>query len=514
MPVLLGLGPLPALVAALIVPDGTSLVLPQLLLGLTLTLDKVGAMLLGTASLLWIAAGIYLRADLRAIAGAGAFVVWWLLTLIGSLGVFLAADMVGFYLFFTLVSLPAYGLIVHDTSARARHAGSVYIALALAGEALLLVGFVLLAAAMPHSGVLIRDAVAALSTSPWRDAALAFLISGFALKIGLVPLHVWMPLAYSAAPIAAACVLSGAAVKAGVIGLIRFLPFESALPGWGAALATAGMLSAFYGAAVGTMQSHPKTVLAYSSVSQMGVLAAALGMGLVTHNQHTQIAAAYYAMHHMLVKGALFLAVGVAAASMPRRWLLWLPAAVLALGLAGLPLTGGALAKSAIKPLLGNGTVAWLADLSAMASALLMFHFLRCLLLSGPQDRETSMERERSLAWLMLALASVLVPYALLASLDVASWQNELATKAIWDGLWPILAGGLLAIVHRQWGDRLPRMRVQCAGSQPGRTAYQPPCGRRSHLDRPISEPMASSQDDVCWAAAGLSGRIAVGPIR
>ncbi len=97
--------------------------------------------------------------------------------------------------------------------------------------------------------------------------------------------------------------------------------------------------------------------------------------------------------------------------------------------------------------------------LSAMASALLMFHFLRCLLLSGPQDRETSMERERSLAWLMLALASVLVPYALLASLDVASWQNELATKAIWDGLWPILAGGLLAIVHRQWGDRLPRMR-------------------------------------------------------
>ena len=105
MPALLGLGPLPALVAALIVPDGTSLVLPQLLLGLTLTLDKVGAMLLGTASLLWFAAGIYLRADLRAIAGAGAFVVWWLLTLIGSLGVFLAADMMGFYLFFTLVSL-------------------------------------------------------------------------------------------------------------------------------------------------------------------------------------------------------------------------------------------------------------------------------------------------------------------------------------------------------------------------------------------------------------------------
>ena len=90
--------------------------LPQLLLGLTLTLDKVGAMLLGTAS----CSGLRLAftcADLRAIA-TRCICRLVLLTLIGSLGVFLAADMVGFYLFFTLVSLPAYGLIVHDASAR------------------------------------------------------------------------------------------------------------------------------------------------------------------------------------------------------------------------------------------------------------------------------------------------------------------------------------------------------------------------------------------------------------
>ena len=55
-----------------------------------------------------------------------------------------------------------------------------------------------------------------------------------------------MPLAYTAAPIPAAAVLSGAAVKAGVI-FVRFIPFQQSLPGWGAALAAAGLFSAFYG---------------------------------------------------------------------------------------------------------------------------------------------------------------------------------------------------------------------------------------------------------------------------
>src|SRR5215470_16478408 len=113
--------------------------------------------------------------------------------------------------------------------------------------------------------------------SPWRGAAMTLLILGFGLKIGLVPGHVWMPLAYTAAPIPAAAALSGAAVKAGVIGLIRFLPLGPAMPRWGEALAAAGLFSAFYGVIIGLTQKHPKTVLAYSSISQMGLLAAALG---------------------------------------------------------------------------------------------------------------------------------------------------------------------------------------------------------------------------------------------
>ena len=74
------------------------------------------------------------------------FAVWWLITLVGNLGVFIAADLVGFFIFFTISSLAAYGLVVHDATPEARRAGAVYIALAVLGEALLLMGFVLLAA--------------------------------------------------------------------------------------------------------------------------------------------------------------------------------------------------------------------------------------------------------------------------------------------------------------------------------------------------------------------------------
>jgi multicomponent Na+:H+ antiporter subunit A len=459
MPALLALAPLPALAAALLAPVGSTLVLPPALLGLTLVLDLPGAMLLGVAALLWTAAGAYTGAALRGSPNGGRFAVWWLMTLTGNIGVFMAADMVGFYLFFTLVSLAAYGLIVHDDTPSARRAGGVNIALALLAEAFLLMGFVLLAAAAPGGSLLISDAVAALPTSPWRDPALALVILGFGLKIGLVPLHVWMPLTYAAAPIPAAAVLSGAAVKAGVIGFIRFLPAETALPGWGETLVAAGLFSAFYGVAVGLTQANPRTVLAYSSVSQMGLLAAVLGMGLAAGDATVRIAAAFFAAHHILVKGGLFLAVGVVALPTSRgRWLVMLPAAVLALGFGGLPPTGGALAKLAVKAALGDGVVGMLATLSAIASTLLMLHFLRRLMPSAEPEPQMASSAELVLPWLAIALASIAVPWVLYPEIANESLHDVLASKALWEALGPVLIGTLMAFKMQRWEYRLPRI--------------------------------------------------------
>lgn len=459
MPALLWLAPAPALAAALFAADGSLLELGNERLRLTFVLDRPGAVLLGVAALLWIAAGAYAASSLRGRADCDRFVVCWLITLTGCLGVFLAADMVGFYFLLAVLSVGASALVMHERTPQAWRAGAIYLGLALLAEAFLLGGFVLLAQAMPGGSLLIRDAAGALAGSPWRDLTLALLIAGFAMKAGLVPLHFWMPLAYGAAPIPAAAVLSGAVVKASVLGLLRFLPLETALPAWGGALAAAGLFAALYGVAIGITQVHPKVVLAYSSVSQMGFILALIGMGMAAGDSGVALAVAFYAAHHVLVKGGLFLAVGVIAATGAKRMQpMLLLAAVIALGLGGLPLTGGALAKFAVKGPLGEGVAAMVATASAVATTLLMLHFLRRLAANAAQSGQASAPAGLSLPWLAMAAASIAVPWALYLTLPMGTLTEAFAPKALWYALWPVLVGGVLAVGLARWGDRLPRV--------------------------------------------------------
>lgn len=455
---LLPLAPVPALAAAMLTPHDARLVLPDALYGATLALDTPGALLLAAVALLWIAAGAFAAPYLRNRPDAERIAPWWLLTLTGNLGVLIAADIASFYLFFAMASLAAYGLVAHNGTASARRAGAVYVGFALLGEACVIMGLVLLAAATPAGSLLIHDAVAALPTSPWRDATLALLLAGFGIKIGLVPVHVWMPLAYSAAPVPAAAVLSGAAVKAGVIGLIRFLPFDAPLPDCGEALAVVGFFSAFYGVVIGITQSNLKTILAYSSVSQMGLVAATLGMMLMAGDGAALPEVGFYAAHHVLVKGGLFLAIGLAAATPARGlWPVLLPAAVIALGLGGLPFTGGALAKLALKAPFGDGIAGVLAALSAAGTTLLMLHFLRRLP-SGASPGITSEPFRLAVPWLVTAFAALAGPW-LLFPLEVSGSMSEAFSAAVlWAALWPVLLGALLAAVLWRWQSRRPRI--------------------------------------------------------
>lgn len=450
----LPVAPLPGLLAALLAPGERLLVAPDPM-RMVLALDTPGTVLLGGASLLWLGAGLYARSYMRGDPRAGSFAIWWLLTLAGSLGVFIVADVASFYLVFALASLPAFGLVAHEKTRRAERAGFWYMALAMLAEAVLLLGFVLLAMG-GEGNPLIRDAVARLAASPYAGLTVTLLVVGFGLKMGLVPLHIWMPLAHPVAPMPASAVLSGVIVKAGVIGLIRFLPLEGGLPGAGTVLVVLGLVTAFYAVLVGITQTHPKTVLAYSTVSQMGVIAALIGAGLASASPLTGAVAAFYALHHMLVKGALFLGVGLVAVDGRRmRWVMVIMA-VLALSLAGLPLTSGMLAKYAAKELMGDGTAALLATLSAAGSALLMLHFLRLLPGVAKAKAGETPPAGIMLPWAGIALASLVLPWALFAPVTGLSPAVLLGAAALWKATWPLLLGGGLFLVLRRWGRRLP----------------------------------------------------------
>jgi formate hydrogenlyase subunit 3/multisubunit Na+/H+ antiporter MnhD subunit len=448
----------PALAAAALVICDAPLGAELPALRMSLWLDRPGGLLLLAAALVWLIVSLFALKEGQGSANADRFAISWLLTMAGSLGVFIAADLLTFYLVYALVSVPAYYLVAHDEEAASRRAGGVYMAFALIGEAVLLIAFVMLAAGEPSGSVQIREVVTASVASPWRDASLALIIIGFGMKIALVPLHGWMPLTYTAAPIPAAAVLSGAGVKAGVIGLIRFLPLSAAFPGWGEALVWVGFIGAFYGVAIGVTQRDPKTMLAYSSVSQMGVIAAAFGMALASADQGAATNVAFYAANHVLVKAALFLSVGAVAALDGRaRTLALIVAALLGLSLAGLPLTGGALAKLAVKDQLGDGAVGVASQLSGAATTALMLVFVMRLARS-PAAGRAGASRSRLWSWAALAVAALLIPWLMFRA--VGSPAEALDPAKLWDTVWPMLIGAAVAAGVWAAGDRLPRIPV------------------------------------------------------
>ncbi|KFC70084.1 NADH/Ubiquinone/plastoquinone (Complex I) [Bosea sp. LC85] len=452
---LLVVAPLPALLAALLVADGTSAFFPPPF-RMSLVLDRPGAILLGGAALLWSAAGAFASSYMGREPAVARFAVWWLLTLTGSLGLFIVGDVANFYLLFTLASLAAYGLIVHEQTARAHRAGVIYVVLALLAEALLLLAFVMLAAGHPEANPAIRDVVASLPSSPMRDGIVVLLILGFALKMGLVPLHVWLPLAHPAAPMPASAVLSGVVVKAGVIGLIRFLPFEAGLPFWGSVLIAVGIVTAYYGLIIGVTQTRAKTILAYSTVSQIGLLAVLLGVGLDNADAGATSLVAYYAVHHTLVKGALFLAVGILAATGGARLRpVLLLTGLLALSLGGMPLTSGALAKLATKPMLGYGYLSHAMALAGAGSTLLMLHFLSIMARDARENSPSSAPPEQLIPWLVVAAASLVIPWSLYPAIAGESIASLLQPDALWKVIWPMLLGALAMLLLRRI-TRLP----------------------------------------------------------
>ena len=209
---------------------GTSIDVNWLLLHMHLGLDAVGKPVLVFTSLLWLFAGIYSRGYLADDPHAARYYFYFLLTMTGNLGLVLSRDVASFYVFFAVMSLAAYPLVIPHQDAEARRAGRVYIVLVVMGEVALLVAMLL--STVARGSLLLERGVSSLAGTPALPWLMALFLVGFGIKAGIVPLHVWLPLAHPAAPTPASALLSGAMIKAGLLGWMRFLPLgEAALPG-------------------------------------------------------------------------------------------------------------------------------------------------------------------------------------------------------------------------------------------------------------------------------------------
>jgi len=430
------LAPLPLLALGL-VGEG-ELRLPWLLLGFSLAVDEANRALLLLAGLGWSLAGAYAGSviDQR----RRGFVLFWMLTLAGQALALLGADPASFYLGYVCMTLAAYGLIVHARSAEAWRAGRIYLVLALLGEAAVLSGLLILLGTWGNASF------AELQELGLPPTAAMLVALGFAVKLGVVPLHVWLPLAHPVAPVPASAVLSGLLVKAGLLGLLRFSP---TMPDLAEVALVLGLATAAYGALVGLCQSRLKTVLAYSTVSQMGLALAGFAAVLSGAGREAAVAAlGLFALHHGLNKIALFLAAGHRLASPLAHAAFLLPAAALA----GLPLSSGYLAKLALKDSLTQaGAEAWMIalSLSSVLTTMLLLHAWRLA------SAQTKGRDAPHLAWLLAALAGLLLPWIWAAGL-ARDWLSPLA---LFDAFWPLLIGLLLHLAWRHW-HTAPRLTL------------------------------------------------------
>jgi hydrogenase-4 component B len=444
---LTALAPLPALAAALLLPAGTRMELPWLMLGTTLGLDTPGRVFLIFTAVLWLAAGIQAVRALRDDPQAGRFHLFFLLAMAGNLWLILALDLVGFYTGFTLMGISSYALVIHDGKPESLRAGKVYLILTLLGETTLFMALVLIAY---QTGTL---APSAADLTRLGDLPIGLLLLGLAVKARLMPLHVWLPLAHPAAPAPASAVLSGTMIKAALLGWLRFLPLGTlALPDWGLVLVLAGLITAILAPMIGLTQENPKVVLAYSSVAKMGFMSLVLGILMIRPElaQVGILGLALYAGAHALTKGGLFLGVGLRYRAGSQTAVL-LGLGVLALVMAGPPLSGGVIAKDGLEPLLRTLAADWMGVglvVAAVATVLLMLRFLWTIWRTRPHP-EPGYRTVTGTWGLLIGLVLVLPPLVAVRLVAELGWTSNLGPLAM--GLMLGLPAVLVAVRWPAW---------------------------------------------------------------
>ncbi|MBI1806640.1 MAG: NADH-quinone oxidoreductase subunit M [Ignavibacteria bacterium] len=246
----------------------------------------------------------------------------------GMMGVFVSLDFFLFYVFWELMLLPMYFLIGVWGGPRREYAAIKFFLYTLFGSVLMLLALLALYFSVsvvdPAIGEKIHtfnmlammnpanyDAgsiLAGVNTS-WRYIAFIALFIGFAIKVPIFPFHTWLPDAHVEAPTAISVILAGVLLKMGTYGILRisYPMFPDATVYYQVPLAILGFINIVYGALVAMAQEDFKKLIAYSSISHMGVVV----LGMAALNTQGMTGAVFQMFNHGTITAMLFLIVGV-----------------------------------------------------------------------------------------------------------------------------------------------------------------------------------------------------------
>jgi multicomponent Na+:H+ antiporter subunit D len=363
-----------------------------IVVGVNLTFDLLGAALALLASVL---VGVSLVFAWRFFAAVGPTFHALMLVFLGALtGFALTGDLFNMFVFFELMSVSAYAL----TAYRIERADSLQGALTFAvtnsvGAVMILFGIALI---YGRTGALnlaqVGEALAGRPSDGLVVAAFALITAGFLVKAAIVPFHFWLADAYAVAPTPAAIVFTGVMSDLGIYAVARIYltvfqgPLGPEVDGLRAVLVGFGVVTALVGAIMALVQDHLKRLLAFVTISQIGV--ALIGVGLLT--PASQAGAALLIPADGMLRAGLFVCIGAVlhrAGSLyqsrlhgrgrllPRAFGVFFILAVL--GLAALPPFGAFPGKALIDEAAGEVGYGWVAFVSLFATVLTAAALLR-----------------------------------------------------------------------------------------------------------------------------------------
>ena len=331
-------------------------------MGLSFAMDGFRGIYGVVAAFMWMMTIVFSREYFGHYRNRNRYYLFQLVTLGATIGVFLSADLYTTFIFFEIMSFTSYVWVAQDERKESLRAAQTYLAVAVIGGLVLLMGLFLLYTSVGTLEIgALFEACRNFPDKRMLYIAGGCMLFGFGAKAGAFSLHIWLPKAHPVAPAPASALLSGILTKAGVYGILiiscyMFYGDEK----WGSLILALGVVTMFGGAVLAVFSVDLKRTLACSSMSQIGFILVGTGMqcllgaenGLAVHGTFLHM------MNHSLIKLVLFMAAGVVFMNIHQldlneirgfgRGKPFLNAAFLmgALGIGGIPLWNGYISKT------------------------------------------------------------------------------------------------------------------------------------------------------------------------